>query len=79
MAAVQGGTYLGVVLSSGEKGQLIRSGEVGSNLLHLPKTLPLPPLGPSVLEPDLQDEEADVTRVRRQPGGLTFRQCKLFP
>lgn len=67
---LRAGTYLGVVLSSGEEGQLIGSGEVGSDLLHLPKTLPLPPLGPPVLEPDLQ-ERAGVTGVGPQAGGTS--------
>jgi hypothetical protein len=42
-------TYLGIVLGSGEEGQLIGGGEVGPNMLHLPKALPLPPLGYVVL------------------------------
>lgn len=67
---LRAGTYLGVVLSSGEEGQLIGSGEVGSDLLHLPETLPLPPLGPPVLEPDLQ-EKAVITGVRPQAGGTS--------
>lgn len=53
-----GGVYLGIVLSAGEEGQLIGRGEVGPNLLHLPKTLPFPPLCSPVLEPDLQDKAA---------------------
>lgn len=52
------GMYLGIVLGSGEEGQLIGRGEVGSDLLHLPKALPLSPLGPPVLEPNLQDKAA---------------------
>lgn len=64
--AAGAGTYLGVVLSTREEGQLVGGGEVGSNLLHLPETLPLPPLGPPVLEPDLQDR-ADVAGVRPEP------------
>lgn len=72
------GTYLGIVLRSGEEGQLVGRGEVGSNLLHLPKTLPLPPLGPPVLEPDLQDR-AVVTGVRPGAGGPAFGQCQPFP
>lgn len=75
---LRAGTYLGVVLSSGEERQLIGSGEVGSDLLHLPKTLPLPPLGPSILEPDLE-EKAVVTGVRPQAGSLTFRRYKPIP
>jgi hypothetical protein len=54
---------LGIVLGSGEEGQLIGGGEVGPNLLHLPEALPLPPLGSAVLEPDLPDK-AIVTRGR---------------
>lgn len=50
--------HLGVVLRSGKEGQLVGCGEVGSNLLHLPKALPLSPLGSAVLEPDLQDKAA---------------------
>lgn len=50
-------TYLGVVLSPGEEGQLIGRGEVGPDLLHLPKALPLSPLGPPVLEPNLQTKQ----------------------
>ena len=57
-------TYLGVVLSPGEEGQLIGRGEVGPDLLHLPKALPLSPLGPPVLEPNLQDKAVVVTGVR---------------
>lgn len=75
---LEAGTYLGIVLRSGEEGQLIGRGEVGSNLLHLPKTLPFPPLGPPVLEPDLQDR-AVVTGVRPGAGGPAFGQCQPFP
>lgn len=57
--AAGAGTDLGIVLSASEEGQLVGGGEVGSDLLHLPEALPLPPLGPPVLEPDLQDK-ADV-------------------
>lgn len=45
--------HLGIVLSTGEQRQLIGSGEVGPDLLHLAKPLPLAPFGSSVLEPDL--------------------------
>lgn len=61
-AAAGAGPHLGIVLRSGEEGQLVGRGEVGPNLLHLPETFPLPPLGPPVLEPDLQDK-AVVTEV----------------
>lgn len=54
--AAGAGTDLGIVLRASEEGQLVGCGEVGSDLLHLPEALPLPPLGPPVLEPDLQDK-----------------------
>lgn len=38
---------------------------MGPDLLHLPKAFPLPPLGPAVLEPDLQDESAKGQATRR--------------
>lgn len=63
-AGAWAGTHLGIVLSSGEEGQLVGGGEVGSNLLHLPKALPLPPLGPPVLEPDLQDKAVIPAQVQ---------------
>lgn len=49
-------TYLGIVLSTSEQRQLIGSGEVGPDLLHLAKPLPLAPFGSSILEPDLWGE-----------------------
>lgn len=45
--------HLGIVLSTGEQRQLIGSGEVGPDLLHLAKPLPLAPFGSSILKPDL--------------------------
>lgn len=46
-------THLGVVLSTGEQGQLIGSGEVGPDLLHLTEPLPLAPFRSPVLKPHL--------------------------
>lgn len=46
-------THLGVVLSTGEQRQLIGSGEVGPDLLHLTEPLPLAPLCSPVLKPHL--------------------------
>lgn len=75
---LRAGTHLGVVLCSGEEGQLIGCGEVGPNLLHLPKAFPLPPLGPPVLEPDLQDR-AVVAGVRPGAGAPVFRAAPALP
>lgn len=72
------GTHLGVVLCSGEEGQLIGCGEVGPDLLHLPKAFPLSPLGPPVLEPDLQDR-AVVAGVRPGTGAPMFEAAPALP
>lgn len=50
--------YLCVVFRTCEERQLVGSGEVCSDLLHLTKTLPFPPFCPPVLEPHLQREKA---------------------
>lgn len=42
-----------MTVSSGQHRDVIGSGEGIPPLLHLPITLPLPPLGSAVLEPDL--------------------------
>ena len=75
---LRAGTHLGVVLCSGEEGQLIGCGEVGPNLLHLPKAFPLPPLGPPVLEPDLQSRERQGS-VPLRPGRRSARSPPLAP
>lgn len=49
--------YLCIVLRTRQKRQLICSREMCPDLLHLTKTLPFPPLRPSVLEPHLQIEK----------------------
>lgn len=49
--------YLCIVLRPSQERQLVSSREVRPDLLHLAKTLPLPPLGSAILEPHLQKKK----------------------
>lgn len=52
-----------MAVSTGQYRDVVGSGEGVPSLLHLPITLTLPPLGSTVLEPDLRT----LGRVKRVP------------
>lgn len=58
-------THLGIVLSTGEQGQLVGGGEVGPDLLHLAKPLPLAPFCSPVLKPHLGERVTGCEQGRR--------------